>query len=135
VKKDSCFDPACYSEKLTRFIAASNLVQLAGDYRPVPQGSAIVPRSKYTVLKPGDRCSHATQGIVAIGHKCRRNPHRMHVRRMREALNRPTPPMPAAFNANPNAEDEPEPTPIQDCGKRDAPRSSRPAIFGASSRK
>jgi ParB family chromosome partitioning protein len=67
VKKDSCFDPACYGEKVTRFIAASNLVQLAGDYRAVPQGSAIVPRSKYTVLKSGDRCGHATQGIVAIG--------------------------------------------------------------------
>ena len=67
MKKDSCFDPACYGEKVTRFIAASNLVQLAGDYRAVPQGSAIVPRSKYTVLKSGDRCGHATQGIVAIG--------------------------------------------------------------------
>jgi ParB family chromosome partitioning protein len=113
VKKDSCFDPACYSEKLTRFIAASNLVQLAGDYRPVPQGSAIVPRSKYTVLKPGDRCSHATQGIVAIGHNagailtvC------TSVECEKHSTVQPRP-MPAAFNANPDAEDEPEPTPIQ----------------------
>jgi ParB family chromosome partitioning protein len=113
VKKDSCFDPACYGEKVTRFIAASNLVQLAGDYRAVPQGSAIVPRSKYTVLKSGDRCGHATQGIVAIGNntgailtvctsiECEKHS-TVHPR-----------PMPVAFGANPDAEDEEEPNPIQ----------------------
>lgn len=67
VKQDSCFDAACYGEKVTRFIATSNLVQLAGDYRPVPEGSPAVPRSNYTIVKPGDHCSYATKGIVAIG--------------------------------------------------------------------
>jgi len=109
VKKDSCFDPACYGEKVTRFIAASNLVQLAGDYRSVPQGSAIVPRSKYTVLKSGDRCGHATQGIVAIGNNtgailtvC------TSIECEKHSTVKPRP-MPAAFGANPDAEDEPEP--------------------------
>jgi hypothetical protein len=113
VKKDSCFDPACYGEKVTRFIAASNLVQLAGDYRSVPQGSAIVPRSKYTVLKSGDRCGHATQGIVAIGNNtgailtvC------TSIECEKHSTVQPRP-MPAAFGANPDAEDEPEPNPIQ----------------------
>jgi hypothetical protein len=121
VKKDSCFDPACYGEKVTRFIAASNLVQLAGDYRSVPQGSAIVPRSKYTVLKSGDRCGHATQGIVAIGNNtgailtvCTSIECEKHSTVQRR-------PMPAAFysnpvtpGTNPDAEDEPEPNPIQE---------------------
>jgi ParB/RepB/Spo0J family partition protein len=120
VKKDSCFDPACYGEKVTRFIAASNLVQLAGDYRSVPQGSAIVPRSKYTVLKSGDRCGHATQGIVAIGNNtgailtvCTSIECEKHSTVQRR-------PMPAGFNstpvspgANPDAEDEPEPNATQ----------------------
>jgi hypothetical protein len=43
MKKDSCFDPTCYGEKLTRFIATSNLVKLAGGHRPVPHGSPTVP--------------------------------------------------------------------------------------------
>jgi ParB family chromosome partitioning protein len=113
VKKDSCFDAACYGEKVTRFIAASNLVQLAGDYRAVPQGSATVPRSKYTILKSGDRCSYATQGIVAIGHNagailtvC------TSIECEKHSTVQPRP-MPAAFGANPDAEDEPEPNPIQ----------------------
>jgi ParB family chromosome partitioning protein len=113
VKKDSCFDPACYGEKVTRFIAASNLVQLAGDYRAVPQGSATVPRSKYTVLKSGDRCSYATQGIVAIGHNagailtvC------TSIECEKHSTVKPRP-MPAAFGANPDAEDEPEPNATQ----------------------
>jgi ParB family chromosome partitioning protein len=113
VKKDSCFDAACYGEKVTRFIAASNLVQLAGDYRAVPQGSATVPRSKYTVLKSGDRCSYATQGIVAIGHNagailtvC------TSIECEKHSTVKPRP-MPAAFGANPDAEDEPEPNATQ----------------------
>jgi ParB/RepB/Spo0J family partition protein len=113
VKKDSCFDAACYGEKVTRFIAASNLVQLAGDYRAVPQGSDTVPRSKYTVLKSGDRCSYATQGIVAIGHNagailtvCTSIECEKHSTVQRR-------PMPAAFGANPDAEDEPEPNTTQ----------------------
>jgi hypothetical protein len=113
VKKDSCFDAACYGEKVTRFISASNLVQLAGDYQAVPQGSAIVPRSKYTVLKSGDRCGHATQGIVAIGNNtgailtvCTSIECEKHSTVQRR-------PMPAAFGANPDAEDEEEPNPIQ----------------------
>src|ERR1035437_5659262 len=123
VKKDSCFDPACYGEKVTRFIAASNLVQLAGDYRSVPQGSAIVPRSKYTVLKSGDRCGHATQGIVAIGNNtgailtvC------TSIECEKHSTVKPRP-MPAAFGANPDAEDEPEPNPIQ--GLRQEGRSDQ----------
>jgi len=122
VKKDSCFDPACYGEKVTRFIAASNLVQLAGDYRAVPQGSAIVPRSKYTVLKSGDRCGHATQGIVAIGNNtgailtvCTSIECEKHSTVQRR-------PMPAAFGANPDAEDEEEP--IQ--GLRQEGRADQP---------
>jgi ParB family chromosome partitioning protein len=113
VKKDSCFDAACYGEKVTRFIAASNLVQLAGDYRAVPQGSATVPRSKYTVLKSGDRCSYATQGIVAIGLNagailtvC------TSIECEKHSTVKPRP-MPAAFGANPDAEDEPEPNATQ----------------------
>jgi len=113
VKKDSCFDAACYGEKVTRFIAASNLVQLAGDYRAVPQGSGTVPRSKYTVLKSGDRCSYATQGIVAIGHNagailtvC------TSIECEKHSTVKPRP-MPAAFGANPDAEDEPEPNATQ----------------------
>jgi ParB family chromosome partitioning protein len=124
VKKDSCFDPACYGEKVTRFIAASNLVQLAGDYRAVPQGSAIVPRSKYTVLKSGDRCGHATQGIVAIGNNtgailtvCTSIECEKHSTVQRR-------PMPAAFGANPDAEDEEEPNPIQ--GLRQEGRADQP---------
>ena len=124
VKKDSCFDPACYGEKVTRFIAASNLVQLAGDYRAVPQGSAIVPRSKYTVLKSGDRCGHATQGIVAIGNNtgailtvCTSIECEKHSTVQRR-------PMPAAFGANPDAEDEEEPNPIQ--GLRQESRADQP---------
>jgi ParB family chromosome partitioning protein len=124
VKKDSCFDPACYGEKVTRFIAASNLVQLAGDYRAVPQGSAIVPRSKYTVLKSGDRCGHATQGIVAIGNNtgailtvC------TSIECEKHSTVQPRP-MPAAFGANPDAEDEPEPNPIQ--GLRQDGRADQP---------
>ena len=124
VKKDSCFDPACYGEKVTRFIAASNLVQLAGDYRSVPQGSAIVPRSKYTVLKSGDRCGHATQGIVAIGNNtgailtvCTSIECEKHSTVQRR-------PMPAAFGANPDAEDEEEPNPIQ--GLRQEGRADQP---------
>ncbi len=124
VKKDSCFDPACYGEKVTRFIAASNLVQLAGDYRAVPQGSAIVPRSKYTVLKSGDRCGHATQGIVAIGNNtgailtvCTSIECEKHSTVQRR-------PMPAAFGANPDAEDEEEPNPIQ--GLRQEDRADQP---------
>jgi hypothetical protein len=124
VKKDSCFDPACYGEKVTRFIAASNLVQLAGDYRAVPQGSAIVPRSKYTVLKSGDRCGHATQGIVAIGNNtgailtvCTSIECEKHSTVQRR-------PMPAAFGANPDAEDEEEPNPIQ--GLRQDGRADQP---------
>jgi ParB/RepB/Spo0J family partition protein len=130
VKKDSCFDPACYGEKVTRFIAASNLVQLAGDYRAVPQGSAIVPRSKYTVLKSGDRCGHATQGIVAIGNNtgailtvC------TSIECEKHSTVQPRP-MPAAFGAspvtpgaNPDAEDEPEPNSIQ--GHREDSRSDQ----------
>jgi ParB/RepB/Spo0J family partition protein len=113
VKKDSCFDAACYGEKVTRFIAASNLVQLAGDYRAVPQGSDTVPRSKYTVLKSGDRCSYATQGIVAIGHNagailtvC------TSIECEKHSTVKPRP-IPAAFGANPDAEDEPEPNATQ----------------------
>jgi ParB/RepB/Spo0J family partition protein len=120
VKKDSCFDAACYGEKVTRFIAASNLVQLAGDYRAVPQGSATVPRSKYTVLKSGDRCGHATQGIVAIGNNtgailtvCTSIECEKHSTVQRR-------PMPAAFysnpvtpGTNPDAEDEEEPNATQ----------------------
>jgi len=113
VKKDSCFDAACYGEKVTRFIAASNLVQLAGDYRAVPQGSATVPRSKYTVLKSGDRCSYATQGIVAIGHNagavltvC------TSVECEKHSTVKPRP-NPASTGANPDADDDPEPNPIQ----------------------
>jgi hypothetical protein len=124
LKKDSCFDPACYGEKVTRFIAASNLVQLAGDYRAVPQGSAIVPRSKYTVLKSGDRCGHATQGIVAIGNNtgailtvCTSIECEKHSTVQRR-------PMPAAFGANPDAEDEEEPNPIQ--GLRQEGRADQP---------
>jgi ParB/RepB/Spo0J family partition protein len=131
VKKDSCFDAACYGEKVTRFIAASNLVQLAGDYRSVPQGSAIVPRSKYTILKSGDRCGHATQGIVAIGNNtgailtvCTSIECEKHSTVQRR-------PMPAAFystpvtpGANPDAEDEPEPNPIQ--GLRQEGRADQP---------
>ena len=124
VKKDSCFDAACYGEKVTRFIAASNLVQLAGDYRAVPQGSAIVPRSKYTVLKSGDRCGHATQGIVAIGNNtgailtvCTSIECEKHSTVQRR-------PMPAAFGANPDAEDEEEPNPIQ--GLRQEGRADQP---------
>jgi len=124
VKKDSCFDPACYGEKVTRFIAASNLVQLAGDYRSVPQGSAIVPRSRYTVLKSGDRCGHATQGIVAIGNNtgailtvC------TSIECEKHSTVQPRP-MPAAFGANPDAEDEPEPNPIQ--GLRQDGRADQP---------
>ena len=124
VKKDSCFDPACYGEKVTRFIAASNLVQLAGDYRSVPQGSAIVPRSKYTVLKSGDRCGHATQGIVAIGNNtgailtvC------TSIECEKHSTVQPRP-MPAAFGANPDAEDEEEPNPIQ--GLRQEGRADQP---------
>jgi ParB family chromosome partitioning protein len=124
VKKDSCFDPACYGEKVTRFIAASNLVQLAGDYRAVPQGSAIVPRSKYTVLKSGDRCGHATQGIVAIGNNtgailtvC------TSIECEKHSTVQPRP-MPAAFGANPDAEDEEEPNPIQ--GLRQEGRADQP---------
>jgi len=124
VKKDSCFDPACYGEKVSRFIAASNLVQLAGDYRAVPQGSAIVPRSKYTVLKSGDRCGHATQGIVAIGNNtgailtvCTSIECEKHSTVQRR-------PMPAAFGANPDAEDEEEPNPVQ--GLRQEGRADQP---------
>jgi ParB family chromosome partitioning protein len=124
VKKDSCFDPACYGEKVTRFIAASNLVQLAGDYRAVPQGSAIMPRSKYTVLKSGDRCSYATQGIVAIGNNtgailtvC------TSIECEKHSTVQPRP-MPAAFGANPDAEDEEEPNPIQ--GLRQEGRADQP---------
>jgi ParB/RepB/Spo0J family partition protein len=131
VKKDSCFDAACYGEKVTRFIAASNLVQLAGDYRSVPQGSAIVPRSKYTILKSGDRCGHATQGIVAIGNNtgailtvC------TSIECEKHSTVQPRP-MPAAFGAssftpgaNPDAEDEPEPNPIQ--GLRQEGRADQP---------
>jgi ParB/RepB/Spo0J family partition protein len=137
VKKDSCFDPACYGEKVTRFIAASNLVQLAGDYRSVPQGSAIVPRSKYTVLKSGDRCGHATQGIVAIGNNtgailtvCTSIECEKHSTVQRR-------PMPAAFysapvtpGTNPDAEDEPEPNATQGfeqegCADQQPPRDFR----------
>jgi len=124
VKKDSCFDAACYGEKVTRFISASNLVQLAGDYQAVPQGSAIVPRSKYTVLKSGDRCGHATQGIVAIGNNtgailtvCTSIECEKHSTVQRR-------PMPAAFGANPDAEDEEEPNPIQ--GLRQEGRADQP---------
>jgi ParB family chromosome partitioning protein len=124
VKKDSCFDPACYGEKVTRFIAASNLVQLAGDYRSVPQGSAIVPRSRYTVLKSGDRCGHATQGIVAIGNNtgailtvC------TSIECEKHSTVQPRP-MPVAFGANPDAEDEEEPNPIQ--GLRQEGRADQP---------
>jgi len=113
VKKDSCFDAACYGEKVTRFIAASNLVQLAGDYRAVPQGSATVPRSKYTVLKSGDRCSYATQGIVAVGHNagavltvC------TSIECEKHSTVKPRP-NPASTGANPDADDDPEPNPIQ----------------------
>jgi ParB family chromosome partitioning protein len=68
VKKDSCFDGACYGEKINRFITVSNLVQLAGDYRPVPDDSQALPRRQYTILKDADECEYATKGIVSIGY-------------------------------------------------------------------
>jgi ParB/RepB/Spo0J family partition protein len=127
VKKDSCFDPACYGEKITRFIAASNLVQLAGDHRPLPQGSPAVPRSKYTVLKPGEHCRYATKGIVAIGYntgailtvctsvECEK--HSTVKPRPNPASSGPHPvaagPYPANPGANPDAEDDPESNPVQ----------------------
>jgi ParB family transcriptional regulator, chromosome partitioning protein len=67
VKNDSCFDGACYGKKLNRFIATSNLVQLAGDYRPVPEGSQALARNQYTVVKEGEECDYATKGIVSTG--------------------------------------------------------------------
>jgi ParB family chromosome partitioning protein len=68
VKHDSCFDPECYSEKVNRHIATCGLVQIAGDYRAVPEDSPAVPRNRYTVVKESDPCDFATKGIVAIGH-------------------------------------------------------------------
>jgi fused signal recognition particle receptor len=64
-------------------------------------------------LKSGDRCSHATQGIVAIGNNtgailtvCTSIECEKHSTVQRR-------PMPVAFGANPDAEDEEEPNPIQ----------------------
>jgi ParB family chromosome partitioning protein len=68
VKHDSCFDPECYTEKINRHIATCGLVQIAGDYRAVPEDSTAVPRNRYTVVKESDSCGFATKGIVAIGH-------------------------------------------------------------------
>jgi hypothetical protein len=103
----------------------------------VPQGSPAVPRSKYTVLRPGDHCSYATQGIVAIGHntgavltvctsvECEK--HSTVKPRPMPASNGPYPatagPYPANPGANPDAEDDPEPNPIQ--GLRQEGRADR----------
>jgi len=68
VKQDSCFDPECYSQKLSRYIATCGLVQIAGDYLPVPDDSPAVPRNRYTVVKEEELCDFATKAIVATGH-------------------------------------------------------------------
>jgi hypothetical protein len=82
-------------------------------------------------LKSGDRCGHATQGIVAIGNNtgailtvC------TSIECEKHSTVQPRP-MPAAFGAssftpgaNPDAEDEPEPNPIQ--GLRQEGRADQP---------
>jgi hypothetical protein len=75
-------------------------------------------------LKSGDRCGHATQGIVAIGNNtgailtvCTSIECEKHSTVQRR-------PMPAAFGANPDAEDEEEPNPIQ--GLRQDGRADQP---------
>jgi ParB family chromosome partitioning protein len=68
VKHDSCFDPECYSQKISRYIATCGLVQIAGDYLPVPEDSPAVPRNRYSVVKAEEPCDFAEKAIVATGH-------------------------------------------------------------------
>jgi hypothetical protein len=112
------------AKKLPALSPPQTLSSLRAITSSVPQGSAIVPRSKYTVLKSSDRCGHATQGIVAIGNNtgailtvC------TSIECEKHSTVQPRP-MPAAFGANPDAEDAEEPNPIQ--GLRQEGRADQP---------
>ena len=67
VKQDNYFDPECYSQKLSRYIATCGLVQIA-ELLPVPEDSPAVPRNRYTVVKEEEPCNFAEKAIVATGH-------------------------------------------------------------------
>jgi ParB family transcriptional regulator, chromosome partitioning protein len=84
-KQDACTDPRCYQVKVEALIAITvaakpKLVQISTAYRPVVEGSPILPRNKYVAIredKPKDKeqakrpefkiCKHTTEAIVADG--------------------------------------------------------------------
>jgi ParB family chromosome partitioning protein len=68
ISDDTCYDGTCYSEKVSRHVTISGMLQLAGDYRPVPDGSPALPRRAYTVVGNEDDCGHVQKGIVICGY-------------------------------------------------------------------
>lgn len=84
-KQDCCTDPTCYQSKVTAHIASTiaakpNLVQISTAYGQQKEGSATLPRNKYTeirVEKPTNKdeakrpefksCKFTTEAIVTDG--------------------------------------------------------------------
>jgi ParB family chromosome partitioning protein len=84
-KQDACIDPSCFQSKVAAHIAVTvaakpKLVQISTAYRPVADGSPVLPRNKYVTIrddKPKDKeqakrpefktCKYTTEAIVADG--------------------------------------------------------------------
>ena len=84
-KLDSCTDPTCYQAKVAAHVAKTiaakpNLVQISTAYGQQKEGSAVLPRNRYTEVraeKPADRdeakrpefklCKFTTDAIVTDG--------------------------------------------------------------------
>jgi len=84
-KQDACTSPSCYRAKVDAHIALTvtanpKLVQISTAYGQQPEGSAILPRNKYTAIneeKPSNKdeaqrpeyktCKYTTEAIIADG--------------------------------------------------------------------
>jgi ParB family chromosome partitioning protein len=84
-KLDACTDPSCYQGKVDAHVAKTiaakpKLVQISTAYGPQQQGSATLPRNKYTEIRPEKpttkeeatrpefkTCKYTTEAIVSEG--------------------------------------------------------------------
>jgi ParB family chromosome partitioning protein len=85
VREDACTDPTCYASKVEAHVKATiaakpKLVQISTAYGQQPEGSATIPRNKYTEIRPEKpdtpekakwpeykTCKDTTEAIVTQG--------------------------------------------------------------------
>jgi ParB family chromosome partitioning protein len=86
-KQDACTDPTCYQGKVDAHVAKTvaakpKLVQISTAYGQQQQGSATLPRNKYTEIRPDKpttkeeatrpefkTCKYTTEAIVSGRHR------------------------------------------------------------------